>query len=201
MAKYFVMTWASPLRAERHTLEVDASANDKRWRSGRIFSVDDDDEEFWPPTEVIDIVTEKPAGKMPHVYPEYSSQPIPLMTKRLVGALLEAGVDNLQAFKTRLVDPYGTPSPPADLYLAVNIVGRVAAADLSKSILNEDVKERMISADFHSLVVKEKNTKGALMFRLAENISVVLVHEKVKEFVIANGIDTLTWLAPEEWAG
>jgi hypothetical protein len=39
------------------------------------------------------------------------------------------------------------------------------------------------------------------MFRLAENITAVLVHEHVKDQVERGGISTLTWLAPEEWAG
>jgi len=40
-----------------------------------------------------------------------------------------------------------------------------------------------------------------LMFRLAQNTSAVLVHKRVKEYVDAAGIDTLTWFRPEEWAG
>lgn len=198
---YFVIKWQAPLRNERHLLEVEDKVSDKRWHSGRIFSENDDDDEFHPPTDVIELRTEKPTGRLPHVYPEYCSNPIPLMTHRLVAALRQAGVDNLQTYETRLIDPLGTPPAPPDLYLAVNIVGRVAAADLSKSVLNPEVKERMISMDFHSLAVDEKRARGALMFRLAENISAVLVHESVKKHVETSGIDTLTWLSPDEWAG
>jgi hypothetical protein len=95
----------------------------------------------------------------------------------------------------------GKSPPTSDNYLAVNIVGRVAAAELAKSEINPEVPERLISMDFFSLSVDEAKTRGALMFRLAENLSAVLVHEHVKAQVDRAGIETLTWLRPEEWAG
>lgn len=36
---------------------------------------------------------------------------------------------------------------------------------------------------------------------LAENTSAVLVHERVKKQVEDAGINTLTWIPPEMWAG
>jgi hypothetical protein len=59
----------------------------------------------------------------------------------------------------------------------------------------------MISTDFHALSIDESKARGLLIFRLAENITAVLVHEHVKKQVERSGIGTLTWLAPEEWAG
>lgn len=201
MEEYFILSWLEPLHAERHTLEVGEEASGKRWRSGLNFSEDNEDEDFRSPTKIIEIETAKTFGHQPHIYPEYTSQPIPLMTRRLVDALRDAGVSNLQVFETQLVNPLGTPPPPLNYYWAVNIIGRIAAADIKKSALNPKSKEIMTSVDFYSLSINEKKTQGTLMFRLAENISAVLVHKSVKEHVISCGIDTLSWFTPEEWVG
>jgi hypothetical protein len=38
------------------------------------------------------------------------------------------------------------------------------------------------------------------MFRLAEAVNVILVHEKVKTAIEAAGIDTMTFMLPEDGA-
>lgn len=97
-------------RRDRYEFEVDALVRNRRWKSGRRFSSDDEDDYFHPPSGVIELVTE---GNSRDVYPELTSHPIPLMTKRLVAALQAAGVTALQCFDTRLVAPRGVA---ADLY-------------------------------------------------------------------------------------
>ena len=67
--------------------------------------------------------------------------------------------------------------------------------------MNPDVDENLISMDFHSLSIDGFKTHEALMFRLAENISAVLVHERVRTIIDSKGINTLTWYEPEAWAG
>lgn len=198
VGSYYVLDWTTPLAAERHTLEVAYPARGKRWKAGHAFTAANDDDELQPPVVAIEVRTSTPSGRSPHVYPEYTSQPIPLMTRRLVAALEGAGVGNLQLYQTSLIDALGAPPPPPDHYLAVNIVGRVAAADLASSTLGG---ERATSMDFHSLTIDEARARGALLFRLAENPSAVLAHASVRAHVVSCGIDTLTWLAPEEWAG
>ena len=115
-------------------------------------------------------------------------------------ALRKAGVDNLQAFETTLQLSPGE-AVPQDLYVAVNIVGLVAAADLGRSAVSPGTPERLISTDFDSLAIDAGRAHGLLMFRLAENTSAVVVHRSVKDAVERAGIVTLTWLLPEEWAG
>jgi hypothetical protein len=121
------------------------------------------------------------------------------MSRRLVAALQEAGVNNLQTYPTTITNPQR--DTPADYYLAVNVVGLVAAADFAESETDPESDERVLSVDFHSLTIDPQKARDALMFRLAENISAVLVHERVREHVEAKGITTLTWFEPEEWAG
>jgi uncharacterized protein DUF1629 len=200
---YYVLDCHSPLEAEHYTLEASDDGNDKRWEEGVLFSEHDKREGFHPPTKVIGLETqpEDEEEEQAFVYPELTWIPIPLMSRRLVLALQAAGVDNLQTYETRLVTVEGKNPPHRNYYLAVNIVGLVEAADFAKSEVNPAVKERMISMDFYSLAIDEAKAKDLSMFRLAENISAVLVHERVKEQVEAAGITTLTWIPPEEWAG
>ena len=114
-------------------------------------------------------------------------------------SLIAAGVDNLQTFQTVLRAPSGE-LPPIE-YVAVNILGCVAAADLNLSSISPDTPERLISTDFDALAIDERAARQLLMFRLAQNTSAVLVHRLVKQSIDAAGIQSLTWLRPEEWAG
>lgn len=198
---YYVLDCMSPLEAEFYTVELKSSANRKRWAAGVLFTPSNEIPEFQPPLHAIELVTEEDDSDIPHVYAELYWDPLPIFSRRLVTALEAAGVDNLQTYDTRLVSVQGTNPPPPEHYRAVNVVGRVAAADLEKSEINPDVGDRELSTDFYSLSVDEKKAKDLLMFRLVENISVVLVHERVKEQVEAAGITTLSWFQPEEWAG
>ena len=42
---------------------------------------------------------------------------------------------------------------------------------------------------------------GALMFRLAEAVNTIVVHDSVKQAIEAAGIDTLTFIDPADWTG
>jgi len=199
--RYYVLNCIAPLELEHWNLDVDDGAKSKRWAAGNPFSQGEKREAFNPPHELIEVTTAADDEYLPRVYAALYWNPIPLMNRPLVAALKAAGVDNLQTFETKLLTVRGQNPPPADHYLAVNIVGRVAAADLQKSEINPAVHEKLISMDFYSLSVDDSKARGFLMFRLAENISTVLVHERVKKQIEAEGINTLTWLAPEKWAG
>lgn len=198
---YYVLKCMAPLGKDYFTLKLQTRANRKEWAAGLLFSENDEDEELQPPNEAIALVTQPEANDERFLYAELYWDPIPLFSRRLVTALQNAGVDNLQAFETTLATVQGKNPPPRNHYVAVNIIGRVAAADLAESELNPDVEDRILSADFYSLTVDHKKTKDLLMFRLAENISAVLVHERIKAQVEAAGITTLTWIPPTQWAG
>jgi hypothetical protein len=201
MAKYFILDCDSPLEAVFYQIEVKYPVECLRWRSGILFSKENKRSDFVSPEEPIELSVEPEDEPPLRIYPELTSNPIPLMSRRLVAALREAGVKNLQTFETVLNDVQGKNPPPNDFYLAVNIFELVSAADLKKSKTNPEVQEKRISMDFFSLSIDEEKASGHLMFRLAENVSAVLVHEKVKEYVESKGINNLTWYKPEEWAG
>lgn len=122
-----------------------------------------------------------------------------IMTKRLLEALREAGVDNLDAYEATIRHPK-TGMVSKD-YVAVNVVGLVSAADLAASRVVGGMSGGLLDVDFEGVAIDEKRTGGALMFRLAENSSAILVHEKVKAQLLANGFDMLTFVPPESWMG
>jgi hypothetical protein len=134
---------------------------------------------------------------------EYTGPPVEmhdgnllLMSNRLVGALREAGVDNLDCYPAVIVN---VETKKKHQYQAVNIIGLVAAADLGKSEWSSYDGDASYDASFEGLSVREEAARGALMFRLAENTGIILVHEKVKDHLLAKGLDTLTFNDPEDW--
>ncbi len=125
--------------------------------------------------------------------------PITVMSKRLHEAFLQAGIDNLDTYSVELHDPVS--GKVYKDFLAFNLIGKIAAADAAMTQFTPSVKERMVSADIDSLAVDAHKTHGALMFRLAESVNAILVHASVRKAIEAAGIDTLTFIEPEEWSG
>ncbi len=187
--RYFKLDWSTPTRVERHSFQVEYPTRGIRWHSGLRLSQSEDDEELQPPKTPIEVVVEKTTGALRHVYPEYASDPIPLMSRRLVAALLGAGVTTLQAYETRLVTASGGTAP--DHYWAVNVVGNVKASALEKTAPRKaDLAQKMVAL--------EVLAQRARLFRY--DTDSLLVPEEVRAQVIESGIDTLYWVAPEEWA-
>lgn len=119
-----------------------------------------------------------------------------LMTDRLVNALRDAGVDNLQLFDAAIRDP--RTGSTATNYKVVNVIGVVAAADLGKSAYTASGAP-LIDVSFDSLVIDEKRVGGLLLFRLAESLSAIIVHDRVKQHLLANGFDMLTFRDPAKY--
>ncbi len=80
------------------------------------------------------------------------------------------------------------------------MVGVITAADLANSKFDPEQPENMISMGFDSLAIDSDKTKGALMFRLAESITTILVHEQVVKAVEAAGIPLVRFFKTEDIA-
>lgn len=102
-----------------------------------------------------------------------------LMLRALVEALQGAGVDNLQVYPAVLTEK-ATAAERED-YCVVNVLGKVAAADMKQS--------QALSLGggqvFTHLTVDAGKARGLLMFRLAESLVDVIVHERVAQAVTA----------------
>jgi len=122
-----------------------------------------------------------------------------IMTKRLLKALQESGVDNLDIYKaviTNTESGYKT-----DDYVACKLIGLVSAADLSESKVVGGSPDGLIDVDFDSVKIDELKAKDHLLFRLVENTSAIVVHESVKNYIEGSGINTLDFVKPEDWIG
>jgi hypothetical protein len=114
-----------------------------------------------------------------------------IVSDRLLRALRSSGVDNLQSFRVTLRGPQS--GRVIEDYHIVNIVGAVSCADLSESRFDPPPGRPTISVAFSRLVIDESRTAGALLFRLAESLSTIIVHDDVKRHLETTGFDMLTF--------
>jgi hypothetical protein len=124
---------------------------------------------------------------------------IPLMHTELLDALRGSGVDNLDCYAASVTDIQTGEVERS--YWAVNIIGVVRAADLSRSRFSDPSGRMRIDMDFDSLVVAPHAPRGALMFRLAECTTGLLVRSDLKVRLEAAGGFGLTFVEPEAWIG
>lgn len=129
----------------------------------------------------------------------YYEKSIPVVREDVIEAFRQVGVDNIQYFDAILRDP--STGKEYRNYKAYNIIGLVACADMQASELMGTSNSTMGDADFHSLVIDESKTRGLLLFRVAENVSAVVVHEKVKQVIENAGIPGFVFYGPGEWSG
>jgi hypothetical protein len=130
--------------------------------------------------------------------PEYMKGSIPLFRDDLVKAMRDGGVDNLDLYNAVIIDPDGGTQHTN--YKAVNIIGAIAAADMAKSDAVIHTGGPFIDVDFYTLVLDEKRAGDALIFRLAEATSAILVHERLRDHLLSRGYSALEFLNPRECA-
>jgi hypothetical protein len=123
---------------------------------------------------------------------------IPLMSGRMLSALADAGVDNIQTYDAILRDRAGTPL--GEVFKAVNIVGRVACADLDASECDVDNPANPIGVNFESLVIDEAKARDLLFFRLHEASTGIVVHDSVKTKLDRFGLRGVDFVTPEDWS-
>jgi hypothetical protein len=124
---------------------------------------------------------------------------IPLMRQDLIDILRGAGVDNLDTYPVSVVDVLTGEVDPH--YSAVNVIGVVRAADLTRSRFSDPSRRRRIDMDFDSLVVNQHAPRGAMMFRLGECTSGLLVRADLRARLEGLGTLGLTFVEPENWVG
>ena len=121
------------------------------------------------------------------LHPESADPPpdliltIPLFSTRFIEVLKGAGVKNMDLYQVALQHP--ELGKTYTNYRAVNIIGRIACADLKQSEYLPGHEPPLMK--FNKLVLDEAKTMGVPMFRLAESTMHILVSEKVKQAVEA----------------
>lgn len=118
---------------------------------------------------------------------------IPLMSERMVKVLEQAGVDNLETCPVTLIEKSGKRRQ----MLAVNIVGRARAADLAQSEWTSDHDPPVGDAIFGKLVVASALPRDFLLFRMAESLSTIVVHDSLKRAIEQANLSGVEFVAPQ----
>ncbi len=126
---------------------------------------------------------------------EFYYEDFPLMSDSLIEALKRAGVDNLQTFPAILKNIETKFETSA--YKVVNVLGKLQAADMDASDYIDMGGTGLIAVGFKDLVIDESKTNNAKMFRLAESITDVIIHESVKTVLEKSGFKYLRYLPCE----
>ena len=124
---------------------------------------------------------------------------IPLMSERMLKALAQAGVENIDTYPAKLLDRSGVPI--SEKFFAVNLIGRIACADLEASECQYDDPNDPVGVDFDSLVIDEVRAGGALFFRLHEAANGIVVHDNVRRMLEPLKLRGIVFVRPEEWIG
>jgi hypothetical protein len=156
------------------------------WLSGNKFK-----ENIPEPIEIY--LDDNYPGRMP----DFFNFTIPLMSDRLVDSLHEIGVSNFDTY--RVIIKNGDGLLVSENYKAVNIIGIVAAADVNKSKVALNKEVGLIDSDFDSLEIDEIKAINMLMFRLAEAVSAIVIHERVKKHLENSGLGSLGFIEPKDW--
>ncbi|CAE6781618.1 MAG: hypothetical protein H8K06_03630 [Nitrospira sp.] len=131
--------------------------------------------------------------------PAYLKASPPLFRDDLLEAMRECGVENLDLYDVVIRDPDNDHVHTN--YKAVNIIGLIAAADMLRSdAIVHPGSPPLIDVDFDRLVLDETTTHGALIFRLAESTNAILVHPKLRDFLLGRGFTDLAFYTPDEVA-
>lgn len=158
---------------------------DDGWFGGRRFQSQ--------PKEPV-VVKIRPGHEQGDLLPYFGVSTV--MSNAFYETLRTVGVDNLEVFDAVIQSKDGVIVHRG--YKAFNVVGLVRAADISKSKFSDDNPSRLIDSSIESLVLDPSKTHGLLMFRLAEYVGAVLVHEKVKQAIEAKKIPYIIFREPGE---
>ena len=159
------------------------------WRIGRRFTA--------PVPDPL-VLEATPEGEGRLLPAEMWDGSILLLSARLIEALHSAGVDNLDVYRAVIRDSVSGEEHTS--HVAVNIIGVVAGADLTRSEGVRTDALPLFDVAFDSLVLKDDLPHELRMFRLAENNSTILVHADVRTRVLSAGIDAIRFLDPYDFA-
>jgi len=189
MSKHYMLECYQPIEwddmADLEGVDFDGVGS---WRLGKKFEVEP------PNPAIIKIMSGYPSDLVEMYYDDAI-----VITTRLLVALQEAGVDNLDTYPCVIVNEE-TGFRTED-YVAVNLIGLVKAVDIDNSNVTGGDSDYMLDTDFDGLVIDPKKVKDHLMFRLAENTSAIVIHRSVKEHLVEKGFTMLSYVEPKDWIG
>lgn len=186
---YYVLECFTPLDADPADIaEVPVVSGVESWMAGRAITTP-------VPEPLVLALDPNEPGPLKEMY----NLEALVLSDRLLASLRAAGVDNLQAFRATIDDPF--TGVVHTNYHVVNVVGCVAAADLEKSQWSTESGTPLVDTNFDSLTIDPAKATGFLMFRLAECISAIVIHDSVRRHLLADGFTSLTFMHPKDYVG
>lgn len=186
-AAYFMLACYSPDEGDHAQYTYEPDDEERSWIIGLPF-------EQPPPVPVPVSIEHGEEG----LQPELTDVPLPLMSRRLAECLTAAGVSNIDFYPARVTEQ--ASGRCHDGLLAFNLIGLVAAADLSRSTFSAS-DGPLLSVDFDGLAIDPAKVGAADMFRLAESVNGIVVSRRVRQAILDAGITTLEFILPEDWVG
>lgn len=181
--KYYIMKVYNPDRMLLASMPPLPKRMKDGWRFGQTFTVE--------PEQPIKVsITD---GYEDKELVSFFNNP-PVVSQQFFDALVEAGVDNLIAYDVIIQSKDGSIS--IEGYKAINIIGLVKAAGPGTVYVGDS---RLIDAGIDGLEIEPQSIKGLLMFRLAEDTSAIVVHEKVKRHLESKGFHSLVFTEPGDY--
>ncbi len=187
LALYYVLACYGP--ADQDRAAIGQVRNTKlNWQMGQRFASP-------PPSPVqVDLNPDFPGIMLPMF-----DKGVLLFAQPMLESIEAAGVDNLETFSAILHDPQS--GNRFDNYKAINIVGTVAAANLGESQFTAPSGTPIVDVDFDSLAIDEAKAGSLLMFRLAECVTAIIIHDRVKQQLERDGIPHLNFVDPKDFVG
>lgn len=118
----------------------------------------------------------------------------PVVSSRLLAVLTSSGADNFEAFAVTAEDDHG---PIATGFYALNVLGRVASIDLSRSAFTT-FDGTLFKLD--AMRLRPNASPDLMMYRPDEWTLVVLVRDEVAEALRASGVTGLRLTPVDNWA-
>jgi hypothetical protein len=117
-----------------------------------------------------------------------------IMRNDLHEAVVSVGVDNLDVWDAIVRKADGTLL--SDQYKAFNVIGLRSVGP--GTVYMPENPSRMVDASIESLQIGEDQAQGLLLFRLAQSMDIIVVHEKVKTAIEARNIPNIIFIDPQK---
>lgn len=185
---YYILDYEIPENEEGGYLDFQDIEIDgiESWYVGKRFNI-----EVPNPIE-IDII---PIGDYDGPPSEMYQGHMVLMSNKLVETLKELGIYNIDCYPAVLKN---VKTGEKYSYQAVNIIGVIAAVDLQKSNWESYDGDPLFDVNFNGIVINHQASKNKLLFRLAESIGTIVVHETIRDNLISRGFNTLYFIKPSD---
>lgn len=178
---YYVLDADRALAVDANFKEANPG-HDLKWFMGRIMDADE------RPLDLM-VVSTSP----PQEYPDYFDlMRAIIVSQKFKDALASAGADNVEFFPVSIMEP---TKRPLGAYYALNIIGRIACMDRSRSKFT--TWEEQV-ARIRSLAIDESAIKEIKILRLHEEPTVLLVDEDVASAV--RGLKGVLLMPAEGWS-